>query len=304
LSDLWQEVMDCPETREIFDKQEQDGSWCAGGSWATDPSGIPKAGYSAFTPKYNTTVWVLSVLGDMGFTVEDERIRKAVDYTMTYQWENGLFSRFKNPLKNQQNLLGSNPDNSPCELGVFLLGLGKAGVSSIPQLEKSYTLLRDFQRDDGGWVREKHRLERNWTRSCPWSSYHAVAALYYSNNPAFGESLERGLKFLVWHLNLKREIEIRRFFYHGHSTVHELVMLSEYGVGLGERPVRSILEWMMTMYDENSGHFHYLGKPISRYRFREDYMNPSVAKYRLHHLIEDDWLTYYGTRIAMNLLEK
>jgi hypothetical protein len=30
-------------------------------------------------------------------------------------------------------------------------------------------------------------------------------------------------------------------------------------------------------------------------------MDSRVAKYRLYHLIEDDWLTYYATRIAANL---
>ncbi|GAI16419.1 unnamed protein product [marine sediment metagenome] len=57
------------------------------------------------------------------------------------------------------------------------------------------------------------------------------------------------------------------------------------------------------MYDYEKSHFHYEGKSIGSYKFKEDYMNPRVAKYRLYHLIEDDWLTYYATRIAMNLLE-
>ena len=102
LNNLWQTVLDCPETREIFGKQEQDGSWCAGGSWALEPAGIPKNGYTAYTPKYNTTVWVLSILGDMGFTVEDKRIKKAFDYSMTHQLENGLFHRFSNSLKSKR----------------------------------------------------------------------------------------------------------------------------------------------------------------------------------------------------------
>ena len=304
LRDLWLLVLDCPEVSEIFGKQGQDGSWCAGGSWAKDPTGIPKAGYSAFTPKYNTTVWVLSVLGDVGFTVDDERVRKAVDYTLTYQWDNGLFSRFKYPQKSQQRLLGDKPDNAPCELGVFLVGLGKVNNTDISQLDKSYDLLKDFQREDGGWVLERHRLEKNWTRSCPWASYHATTAMYHSKDPANRDALIRGLEFLVWHLNLKNDFEIQRFFYHGHSTVHELLMLSEYEIGLDERPVRSILEWLMTMYDETKGHFHYEGKPIGSYRFRQDYMNAPVAKYRLHYLIEDDWLTYYSTRIGKNLIQK
>jgi len=33
---------------------------------------------------------------------------------------------------------------------------------------------------------------------------------------------------------------------------------------------------------------------------REDGASSVVMKYRLFHLIEDDWLTYYMTRIASN----
>jgi hypothetical protein len=60
----------------------------------------------------------------------------------------------------------------------------------------------------------------------------------------------------------------------------------------------------MTMYRADEGCFRYIGKPISKYSNREDGMDARVAKYRLYHLIEDDWLTYYMTRIGANLLDK
>jgi len=81
-------------------------------------------------------------------------------------------------------------------------------------------------------------------------------------------------------------------------------MLSEFGIGLQERAINTILEWLMTMYDADQGCFRYSGKPISKYSRRQDYMDSRVAKYRLYNLIEDDWLTYYVTRIAKNLIEQ
>ena len=92
---LWRAVEDCADAQEIFGKQRGDGSWYAGGSWANPPHYMPKDGYSAFTPKYVTAVWILSILGDMGFTTRDPRVKKARDYVLSYRWSNGLFSRFK-----------------------------------------------------------------------------------------------------------------------------------------------------------------------------------------------------------------
>jgi hypothetical protein len=141
-----------------------------------------------------------------------------------------------------------------------------------------------------------------WTRSCPYSSYGAVAALYYSKHPAYHAALIRGLTFLVRHLAIRKDVELRRFFYHGHSILHELTMFSEFGLGLDTKPVRTILRWLKEMHHPEEGCFRYDGKPPSRFTNRADGMDPRVARYRLYHMIEPDWLTFRVTRIAMNLL--
>jgi hypothetical protein len=81
-------------------------------------------------------------------------------------------------------------------------------------------------------------------------------------------------------------------------------MFSEFGVGLEEKPVWAVLEWLMAMHCPEEGCFKYTGKPISKYSRRKDGMDSRVAKYRLYHLSEDDWLTYYATRIGANLIGK
>ena len=83
--------------------------------------------------------------------------------------------------------------------------------------------------------------------------------------------------------------------------VKELLMLSEFGIGMDARPVRVVLEWLRGMYVQEEGCFRYQGKPISRHKFRQDGATPAVLKYRLYHLVEDDWLTYYMTRVARNM---
>ena len=81
-------------------------------------------------------------------------------------------------------------------------------------------------------------------------------------------------------------------------------MFSELNIGLDSKAVRAILEWLMTMYHPDESCFKYSGKSISKYSFKADYMDSRVAKYRLFHLIEDDWLTYFITRIMLNILRQ
>ena len=157
------------------------------------------------------------------------------------------------------------PPNFPCELSVYLVGLGKVDMGQDLRLRKSYDLLVRFQREDGGWVNQKHKEERNWTRSCPWVTHHAASALYHSQRAEYQDPLCKALKFLVWHLSLKEDYEIRRWFYHGHSTVHELLMFSELNIGFKEKAVQTILEWLMTMYRPAENCFRYTGKPITKY---------------------------------------
>ncbi len=292
---LWQEVERHEETKEIFSKQEENGSWYAGGSWALSPSYLLQNGWDPYNPKYVTAVWILPLLGEMGFTVQDRRIRKAWNYVLS----NGYFrdSIFLSP----DTTDFSEAHISPCRFAQYLTALAMVGLANDRRVRIGYTYLLREQCQDGGWALQQHVREKNWTRSCPFSSYHATMALYRAGRGAYKPALIKALGFLLWHLSTKDPDELRKFFYHGHSTVHELLMFSELRVGLQEPAVRTILEWLMGMYHVDEGCFRYTGKPISKHSQLKDGMDARVAKYRLHHLIEDDWLTYYLTRIGMNL---
>jgi hypothetical protein len=299
MSRLWQEVEECEDAQEIFGKQQSDGSWCAGGSWALEPSYLPKGGYSCYSPKYVTTVWVLRLLGDMGFTIQHPRVRKACDYILSHDY-------FLHPIF-QKSQTAPDYDNAklhPCCFAQYLIALGSVGWggSNDYRVEIAYQILLRQQRACGGWAFEGHFQENNWTRGCPWSSSHATAALFYANNQAYHHAIIKGLKFLVWHWSIRKPNELMRFFHNGRCTVRELLMLSEYKIGLKDNSTIQLLEWLLTMYRPDEIHFKYTGKPISKHSRRKDGMDTRVAKYRLYHLIEDDWLTYYLTRIAWNLI--
>jgi hypothetical protein len=292
--ELWRTVETCPDVAEILDKQNEDGSWFAGGSWAHKAKPL-LSGYNPETPKYVTTIWILPHLGDVGFSVQDERVRRACEYVLT-------FDDGKNPDYRILNEADYYPDYSsfgPCRFSQYLIAFAKVGLDD-PRVTKGYQILLNSQREDGGWVAGDCVREKGWTRSCPASSYGCTYALY-CRKERHTEPLIRALGFLIWHLSTKTDADLRRFWYHGHSTVHALLMFSEFGIGLDDRPVGTIVEWLMSMYDPQKGCFHYTGVPPSRCTARQDSVSSRVAKYRFYHLSEDDWLTYYATRIALNV---
>ena len=81
---LWQEVEKDPDVTEMFAKQDRDGSWCAGGPWSLKPPYALKSGRDPFTPKYCTTIWLLPLLGEIGYAARDPRIRQACDFVLTH----------------------------------------------------------------------------------------------------------------------------------------------------------------------------------------------------------------------------
>jgi len=128
-------------------------------------------------------------------------------------------------------------------------------------------------------------------------TFFTCSALHASRLPEYCEQLRRGLGFILWHLRQKRKADLRRFYWHGHEPIRELVMLAENGFSRDEPAVENLLEWLEAMYNDGTGSYRYNGKPVSKMTLHEDGGDPRVMKYRLYHLIEEEWLTYWITRI-------
>jgi hypothetical protein len=288
---LWSEVNRCDEVRRLFDLQKKDGSWCIGG---------PGRRYDPSEPKYKTTVWILPVLAEMGFTVRDPRIRKACNYILK-SW---VFKTpfFKNPISPASSLSG-NPGFSQCRFNWYLIALASVGLADEPAVKKGFSLLLKRQRENGGWVMPGH-IERRNGRSCPWSSYGSTMALYYSRNKAYKNALLKGLGFLISHLSGRKDSDIRKPYFRGHNLIRELLVISEFRQRLKAKPVKSLLTWLTSMYNKQDGSYSYSGKPASKWSAAVDGTSAQVAKYHLRHVVEKDWLTYHMTRILLNLQGK
>ena len=153
-----------------------------------------------------------------------------------------------------------------------------------------------------------------------WGSYFAAQALYYAGNTRASRALPAACEFLLWHLSRKNPEHIQTWVYHGHNIVKELLMFSEAGMDMRAQPLQVLLGWLKGYYRPDEGAFRTQDRPISSFvrhisaivkEFEDKYgtaywgtiakTSAPVLRYHLYHLVEDDWLTYYLTRIAVNI---
>jgi len=213
---------------------------------------------------------------------------------------------------------------------VPLRALASVGMASDERVRGGWDWLMACQRTDGGWLNPNHLADSPtpsktkgrwpWDRSCVWGSFYAAEALFFSDNPDHRQALHAALEFLLWHLSQKDLEHIQTWVYHGHNIVEELLMFSEVGIDMNARPIQVLLDWLRGYYRADEGVFRTQDKPIPVFtrhisaitkNFEERYSSgywetiaktsSSVLRYHLYHLVEDDWLTYTLTRIALNL---
>jgi hypothetical protein len=156
--------------KSVFMGLNKDGYW-----------GKPKDIHT-WWPKKNTTFWLLPVLADFGFTVEDERIAKTCEYVFSTQLQSGGF--------------GWDPATKPgdCHSAIIIESLAKSGLLGDSRLERAYKWLTKRQRVDGGfWCKDTGQIggPREKEPSCAMATMFVLGAL--AQNPKFRQS-ETGVK--------------------------------------------------------------------------------------------------------------
>jgi hypothetical protein len=94
------------------------------------------------------TFWVLSVLGDMGITAEEEHVGRACDFMFAHQRENGVFCR-------RRRVPGRGvvwqEHTEPCTHARIVRFLIQFGYAEDPRVRNAINWLLPIQRDDGLW---------------------------------------------------------------------------------------------------------------------------------------------------------
>jgi hypothetical protein len=122
-----------PPLAELLAAQKRDGYWI-------------KRNY--YLPRTRGTFWVLSVLGDLGLTAEDEHIQRGCDFMFTHQRENGAFCR-RQRVSGQGMVWQERPE--PCTHARIVRFLIQFGYGDDARVHKAVDWLLAIQRDDGMW---------------------------------------------------------------------------------------------------------------------------------------------------------
>jgi hypothetical protein len=124
-----------PPIAELLAGQATDGSWGRRDYY------LPRTGRGTF--------WVLSVLGDLGLTADEERIRRACELMFQDQRENGAFCR-RRRIPGQGTVWQK--DTEPCTHARIARFMIQLGYGDDPRVRKAVEWLVPIQRDDGMWL--------------------------------------------------------------------------------------------------------------------------------------------------------
>lgn len=164
-----------PLIKKIFEGINKEGYW-----------GRPKDIHT-WWPRKDTTFWLLPVLADFGFTVEDKRIARACEYVLSAQLQSGGF--------------GWDPPTKPgdCHSAILIESLAKVGFLGGSRLERDYEWLIKRQRLDGGfWCKDTGQIggPREKETSCAMATMFVLGALAQNPKLRNSEIALRGVDFL------------------------------------------------------------------------------------------------------------
>ncbi len=161
--------------RKIFSDLNDGGYW-----------GKPKDIHT-WWPKKDTTFWLLPVLADFGYTVDDQKIARACEYMFTAQLPTGAF--------------GWDPPTKPgdCHTAIIVESLAKMGLQHDYRLKKAYNWLERRQRLDGGfWCKDTGQVAqpREKERSCAMATMFVLGAFAQDHELKDGEVANKSVDLL------------------------------------------------------------------------------------------------------------
>jgi hypothetical protein len=123
-----------PPVAELLATQDREGHWGRPDYY------LPRAGRGTF--------WVLSILGDLGLTAEEEHVRRACEWMFSHQRESGAFCR-RRRISGQGTVWQE--ETEPCTHARIVRFLVQVGYGRDPRVRQANDWLLPIQRDDGMW---------------------------------------------------------------------------------------------------------------------------------------------------------
>lgn len=199
-----------PIVRRIFARQAPEGHW---GDAATP-----------YVPKYKATYWTLMLLGYLGLSRDDERVRRAAEYVFTFQTAEGGFSergeeaarreyvhvaerarvRGKTPPPESDFVADSVRQGTlSCLTGNVVAALVRLGYGDDPRVASAVDWLVRVQNADGGWLCPYWKAHIHDTHGCFYGTICPLEAFaeipQSTRKPEVQNAVARGAEFLLIH---------------------------------------------------------------------------------------------------------
>jgi hypothetical protein len=203
-------IPDSPVVRRIFAKQASEGHW-------GDPT-------SPYLPKYKASYWTVMVLGMLGASREDERVRRAVEHIFAFQRPEGGFgergtvgaTRQYATVVERNRRKGKKPPPEDafvadvlhqgvlsCLTGNVVTALLRLGYGDDPRLWLAVDWLVSVQNADGGWLCPYWKGHLRDTHGCFYGTICPLEAFAEipegQRPPAVREAAARAAEFLLMH---------------------------------------------------------------------------------------------------------
>lgn len=214
--------------QEVFRQQKPEGHW-------ENPDNM-------HGPHYTSTVYQLTLLGDLGPRVDDERIVKGIEAVLKTQRDDGGFP-------------GHDPrkcEYGPYDIGLIIRFMHQFGLGDDPRIAQMYEWIEKNQTSEGGWVGVKGYCNPNPV-GCLNGTANVLWGLATTGRFVRTKVVQRGIEFftkaMVWDLDY---VSYPQFW----NFCIDYVKLAEIYLGLGisadKEPLKGALKNILAL-QENDG---------------------------------------------------
>lgn len=218
---------------------------------ARKPAGYWGKSRDYYIPKHYSTFWVLSALGDLGLSAEDERIRGACEFMFSHQREDGAFRRWRHIPGNW----GWERNGEPCTHARIVRFLIQFGYGDDPRTQAAMSWLVQAQREDGGWL-----CMRSDTRhACLRATLDYLRATVLLPEALKTETTQRAAEFVAGLLmdpNMGRyhvsdAWTVLQYPYFNYGVLPALEVLTVLSYGQTHHGVAAATEWLLSRRQED-----------------------------------------------------
>jgi hypothetical protein len=172
-----------------------------------------------YTAKYKGTAWQLMILAELGADRNDDRIRKACEFILSFSQdiESGGFAHSSSTKKGG----GRHSEVIPCLTGNMVWSLIRLGYLEDPRLQHGISWITNYQRfDDGipevpkGWPYDRLKAACLGKHTCHMGAVKALKALAEipekKRSAAVKQTIEKGAEYLLLHHVFKSSHDVSR----------------------------------------------------------------------------------------------